>query len=99
MKHLVEQFNLHSTAETDDKQQVIDQLTAEIAALSSREDMRKSDMSNLGELARAIEEKNRLEDEIQQLKGQRLIDNENYEKKLVKKDQIIKEMNEQYSQV
>jgi hypothetical protein len=61
--------------------------------------MRKSDMSSLSELTKAIEEKNRLEDEIQQLKAQRLIDNENYEKRLVKKDQIIKEMNEQYGQV
>jgi hypothetical protein len=61
--------------------------------------MRKSDMSSLSELTKAIEEKNRLEDEIQQLKAQRLIENENYEKRLVKKDQIIKEMNEQYGQV
>jgi hypothetical protein len=99
MKQLVEQFNLHSTTESEDKQQVIDQLTAEIAALSSRDDMRKSDMSNLSELTKAIEEKNRLDDEIQQLKAQKLIDNENYEKRLVKKDQIIKEMNEQYGQV
>lgn len=56
-------------------------------------------MSSLSELTKAIEEKNRLDEEIQQLKAQRLIENENYEKRLVKKDQIIKEMNEQYGQV
>lgn len=59
---------------------------------------RSSDMSSICELTACIEQKGKLEQQVQELKNQKILDNENYEKKLVKKDEIIKDMNEQYSQ-
>ncbi len=53
-------------------------MTAEIDRLNKSSEMRKSDLSNIGELVGVMEEKTKLEEQIQALKKERILSNEKY---------------------
>jgi len=61
MKKLIDRYQAESGEQVAEKERIIEQLTAEISNLNSNAEMRRSDLSNMGELVLGLEEKTRLE--------------------------------------